>query len=97
MALTVYLGDMMDFVQIVEKNENGQIEAGVNFWHSPGESSCLYQLWEYRASGIEYKATCPDPVLTSTVDGMTDLEYTVLNCWAAQMGMEVEKVERDYR
>lgn len=87
----------MEKISIVERNADGQVEAGIHFWHTPGQAFYLYQTWEYRAAGNHYSAVNPDPVLTSAVSDQTDLEYTVRQCWLAQVGMEIDSHDKFYR
>lgn len=93
----------MEYVEIVEKDENGNIQGGIDFWHVPGADTYLYQQWEHTASGNsfgqkgEFSQVLPDPVVKSTEEELTDLQYTIKHCWLEQTGMVWSKRDDDYR
>lgn len=90
----------MHHVEIVEKDENGNIQGGIDFWHVPGADTYLYQEWEHKASGEVFAQALPDPVV-SDPKGESDLLYTVKECWLEQTGMvfknPTDPVDKDYR
>lgn len=90
----------MHHVEIVEMDEEGNIQAGMDFWHVPGSDIYLYQEWEHRCAGNEFRQTLPDPVMKDP-KGVSDLLYTVETCWLTQVDMVFKNpnypVDKDYR
>jgi len=96
----------MHKVSLVQRDENGNVQEGIDFWHVPGADIYLYQRWIYRCSKNEFGQqgefgqTMPDPVLTDP-QGVSDLLHTVRECWMDQVDMEFDNpnypVDTDYR
>lgn len=49
-------------VKLVELDEEGKEQGGVNFYYVKGARVVLYQEWEYRCSGNVYSPVNPDPI-----------------------------------
>ncbi len=93
-------------VALVERDEDGFVQGGIDFWHVPGADIYTYQQWIYRCSKNEFGQqgefgqTLPDPVLKDP-KGVSDLLYTVKECWLERADMEFKNpnypVDTDYR
>lgn len=95
------MSENMHHIELVDLDENGKVQGGMDFWHVPGAHIYLYQVWEYRAAGNEYKQALPDPIMSDPAGKMGALEYTVRQCWLRQVDMvfknPVYPVDTDYR
>jgi hypothetical protein len=77
---------MITRVEIVHKDEDGNVQGGVRFFHTPGNDVVLYQTWEHRCAGPEFGPVNPDPIgsdmLTYLLDGWLgqreDLFYSLV-------------------
>lgn len=89
----------MEMISIVEKDEKGQIQGGMKFWHSPGDKTYLYHYWEHMASGPVFSDIMPDPVATDPEGKMSALEYTVRESWIKPNGelyKDIHKHDKDF-
>jgi hypothetical protein len=82
-----FKGDAMQYIELVKRDADGNIQEGIRFWWAEGEHSYLYQRWEHKGSGPIWGAVNPDPVLT-------DLNTTVRECWG---NWELLASNMDYR
>lgn len=83
-------------VSIVELDEEGREQGGMDFWWSEGSHIYLYQRWEHRAAGNEFYQTLPDPICPDPKGEMNALEYTVRQCWLAQVDMTWKSMDENY-
>lgn len=49
-------------VETVIEDEDSLVQGGVHFYWVPGSRMVLFQEWEHRASGPEWKQVAPDPM-----------------------------------
>ena len=79
----------MHYIAIVEKDEEGKVQGGMNFWWEPGAHIYLSQPWEYSCAGNDYGVVSPDPVYV-------DLLTTVKETWIPGSNMVLDKFDDDY-
>jgi len=87
---------MITRVKIVCKDEEGDVQGGMEFFHTPGNDVILYSRWEYRCSGNTYGPVNPDPI------GKTDLLTYLIEGWLGQRedgywSIDGESITDDYR
>lgn len=81
-------------LSVVYRDENKDIQGGMNFYWVPGAVTVLYQEWEHMAAGEIWGKVTPDPMLG---DGL--LTYFLENWQDRPEGphYEVYSVNGDYR
>jgi hypothetical protein len=93
-------------VALVQRDEGGNVQEGIDFWHTPGADTYFYQRWIYRSGKNEFGQqgefgqVLPDPVLKDPKK-VSDLLHTVRECWLEQVDMVFKNpaypVDTDYR
>jgi hypothetical protein len=82
-------------VRCVYRDEDKNIQGGVNFYWVVGAKTVLYQEWEHSCAGKIWEGVAPDPMAQ---DGLLDY---FLECWQGRREdgylYEVESVDEDYR
>lgn len=75
-------------VETVIEDADSLIQGGVHFYWEKGSNMVLYQVWEHRASGPDWKQVAPDPM------GYADFLTYLKECWSKY---RVVDVIEDYR